>query len=167
MVRKREHPAHRRLRDGAVDGARGDAEHHVGGGAGGDIDAVVADPEPGNDEQLSARGQAPRRDAWREDDNTVDAGELLRGDLRNMVGEATDREAAGIREAVEANVLVFRLAVGLVEVGGQRDGKRKRGSHRHGFPSGVAQASATMIRSGTGPAYTQSISMGRSDSLTK
>ena len=166
-MREREHPAHRRLRDGAVDGADGYAEHDVGGGAGGDIDAVVADPESGDDEEFSAPSQAPRLDARRENDDAVDAGELLRGDLRTMVGEATDREAAGVREAVEADIAVFWLAVGIVEVGGQRDGKGRRGSHRHGFPSGVAQASATMIRSGTGPAYTHSISMGRSDSLTK
>lgn len=102
----------------------------------------------------------------------MNAGQLVGGDLGLVAVEVADVDVGVIREGAHPQVGVARPAVGVGEIGGQGHAERRPAARGHrssfqGAPSAVAQRSSTTIRSGSGPAYTQIISIAASDSLTK
>ena len=109
--RDRHRPAHAVGRDHQRDAGRG---------AGGDVDAVVADAEAGHDRELAVGGHAGGGELGHQQDQRVAAGEPLgRHDAVDRVDiDQLDVRVPGQRREVEARV--GGAAVGLPEIAAQR-----------------------------------------------
>ena len=86
-MREADHPADGRLGDGAIDGAGGDEDKHVGRGAGRHIDRIVADAEAADGEQVVGRRDRVAGHRRRQHDHAVCAGKLIGANLRPMLGK--------------------------------------------------------------------------------
>ncbi len=115
-----EHPSDGRFRHRTVDRTGGDAHGDVVLGAGGDVDAVIADAEAADGQQLVALLKAVPRHTRRQHDDAVQARELFRSDLVAMPVEGRKLDARFALQLAEIEIWIARFAV-IVEIAGETD----------------------------------------------
>ena len=135
LVREGEDERHRGRRDRPADPVRGDRQQHPGGGAGGHVDVVVPDPEPGDDLQPARAGERGRGHPRPEQQQPVVVAGGLRRQLPRGGWQVLPTHPVPLEQR-KADVTEPRAAVRPQEVSGDADPEHAKPS----WPPGAASS---------------------------